>query len=127
MNKAEIKILIALCYFFLLGTFMLSAIIVPATQYSQYIAAVSNYFLCESTGVYPNKKVCERNFEKYDGRMQFVIGLFFLGMFPIVNLLYVLNVQEIKKIISRPLKRRRTQLSLTQLSLRTAISTETLQ
>ena len=59
--------------------------------------------------------------------MQFVIGLFFLGMFPIVNLLYVLNVQEIKKIISRPLKRRRTQLSLTQLSLRTAISTETLQ
>ena len=125
-NKAEIKILIALCYHFLLGIFLFAAITVPATNYSQYIAAVSNYFLCESTGVNSSKNACERNFEKFDGRILFVIALFFLEMFPIVNLLYVLNVEEIKNIISRPLKRRRTQLSLTQLNLRAASSTEML-
>ena len=126
-NKAEIKVLFALCYYFLLGTFMFGAIIAPATNYSKYITAVSDYFQCESTGVYPNKTVCERNFEKFDGRILLTTGLCFLGMLPIVNLLYVWNIQAIKKILSRPLKRRRTQLSLTQLSLRTTISTETLK
>ena len=112
---------------------MLGAIIVPATNYSKYITAVSDYFQCESTGVYPNKTVCERNFEKFDSRILFTTGFFFLGMFPIVNLVYVLNVQEIKKIFSRRLKRHRTQLSLvtqlslTQLDLRAASCIETLK
>ena len=133
MNKAEIKILFAFCYYFLLGAFMLGAIIVPATNYSKYITAVSNYFLCESTGVDPNKEVCERNFEKFDSRILFTTGLFFLGMFPFINLLYVWNIRDIKKLLSRPLERRRTQLSLVtqlslpQISLGAAISIETLK
>ena len=56
---------------------MLAAIIVPATNYSKYITALSDYFQCESTGVYPNKKNCERNFEKFDGRIIFTTALFF--------------------------------------------------
>ncbi len=126
MNKPEIKILLALCYYIFLGAFILAALTVPASNYSQYVKAVSDYFHCESTGFNPNKKVCERNFEEFDGRTVFTIGLCFLGMFPIFNLLYILNVQEIKKILSRPLERRRTQHSLTQLNFRVASSAETL-
>ncbi len=129
-NKPEIKILIILCYYFLVGAFMLSGVIVPAVNYLQFIAAASNYFLCESTGVDPNKNACERSFEKYDSRIVFTTCLFLIGVLPIVDLLFVLNVQETKKILSRPLERRRTQHSLTHLSqicLRVTSSTETLR
>ena len=131
MNMAEIKILIALCYYFLLGAFILAAITIPASNHSNFIADILEYFLCESTGTNPNKKVCERKFEKFDSRMVILATFLIVGMFPIVNLLYVLNVQEIKKILSRRrLKKRRTQLtrttqtSLSQFSVRAASSTE---
>ena len=113
MNMAEIKILIALCYYFLLTAFLLAAITIPATNYPNFMADISEYFLCESTGTNPNKKVCERNFERFDSRMVLIASILIVGMFPIVNLIYVLNVQEIKKILSRRLNKRRAQLSLT--------------
>ncbi len=126
MNKAEIRILIALCYYFLLGFFMLTAITIPATNRPSFIADISDYFLCESTGADSNKDVCARNFERFNSRMVLIAALLIVGMFPVVNLIYVLNVQEIKKILSRRLKKRHTQQSLKQISLRTS-STEILK
>ena len=106
---------------------MATAVTIPASKYSQFITAISDYFLCESTGTNPNKTVCERNFERLDSRMVFITALLIVGMFPIVNLVYVLNVQEIKKILSRRLKRRHAQICLTPISLRAANSTEMLK
>ena len=110
-NAAEIKILIALTYYFLLGAFITAAVTIPAYGFSQFNTDISNYFLCESSGTNPNK-VCDREFERFNSRMVFITALLIVGMFPIVNLVYVLNVQELKKILSRRLKRHRTQISL---------------
>lgn len=95
---------------------MLAAITIPTADFSQFTTAVSDYYLCESTG---SNAVCARNFERFNSRMVLIAALLIVGMFPVVNLIYVLNVQEIKKILSRRLKKRRTQQTLNQISLRT--------
>ena len=43
---------------------------------------------------------CERSFERVNGEVFIVISYVFLGLYPVVNLVYVVNVMELKNSCS---------------------------
>ena len=62
------------------------------------LTEINDYFKCESTGMRPGKECKRSNFENIDPTaialtMANVIG----AGFPIVNLLYVVNVRELRE------------------------------
>ena len=64
-----------------------------------FIIQLKAYFLCESMGVPGNN--CERSFGRFNSKVSLVISYLFLGLYPIINLIYVVNVKELKNSCSR--------------------------
>ena len=58
------------------------------------------YFSCEATGIVPGR-VCERIFQMLSTEIPVNLALVLLGLFPVVNLIYVLNLTKIKRWLSR--------------------------
>lgn len=96
MNAAKIKLLIVFVYFFITSIFSLVAYTAVAKQSNDFRTKLALYFRCEALGVQPNG-VCDKEFGRIGGEILVAMIYIFLGLYPTVNLVYIVNVQEVKK------------------------------
>ena len=99
MSTAELKILITFLYYmFCLGSVL--AISSVGTVGPRFTNELLRYFSCEATGIMPGK-VCERRFQRLEIEIPVNLVLVLLGLYPAVNLVYILNLTKTKRWISR--------------------------
>jgi len=99
VGAAERKILIIFCYYVLLGVIALTSFTVFTRNGALFGDAVADYWQCEITGVDPENS-CDRlkdSFEAltYPGLTS--VSYILLGIFPAVNLIFAVNIKEIKQ------------------------------
>jgi len=99
VGAAERKILIIFCYYVLLGVIALTTFTVTTRNATLLADTVADYWQCEIAGVDPENS-CDKLrdlFEAltYPGLTS--ISSFLLGIFPAVNLIFAVNIEEIKQ------------------------------
>lgn len=98
--RPEIKISVILIYFSLfLGTSQ-TALTFVIRNIPSYVSELETYFLCESSGQLPGK-VCERSFQRLGWEIVIVIAYIILGCYPVVQLIYVVNMKDLKQELTR--------------------------
>ena len=106
-GTAERKILIVFIYYVLLAAISLVAFSLSIKSIDQFIAEVLKYFKCESRGVDPDNH-CDKYINSYLKHRQVALismSHILLGLYPVVNLVYVVNIRELKKLIKKWLLR----------------------
>ena len=99
VGAAERKILIIFCYYVLLGVIALTTFTLTTRNGALAADAVADYWQCEIAGVDPENP-CDRlrdSFEALTYPRLTSISYFLLGIFPAVNLIFVVNIAEIKQ------------------------------
>lgn len=97
MNKSELKILILLIYFSILLAGIITSFTLRLTGINSLITDVGTYFSCEARGNVPGQEACDRSFERLGSEILSVFSYLLIGFYPIVSLIYVVNVQELKQ------------------------------
>ena len=100
MSTAELKILITFIYYALINGSLL-AFSAVGNLGGGFFEELFIYLSCESTGIMLGKVRCERAFQRLELKIPLTAGLILVGLYPIVNLLYVLNIKEVKRWLSR--------------------------
>ena len=100
MSMAEVKIVILFVYFSIFLASILVTFTVRLHGIDTLIKEIRQYFVCEATGIMPGK-VCDRSFERLETEVISIITFTLIGFYPIVSLIYVVNIQELKKKVSR--------------------------
>ena len=96
LHSPELKVLTISCYYVLFAVFIMTTFTITNVQNQmQFISDITEYFACEATGT---GKECDRPFAQLSGEIFTVLSLILIGLFPIVNLAYVVNIQELKQI-----------------------------
>ena len=99
IGTAERKILIIFCYYVLLVTIALTAFTVITRSIGQFAAAVADYWRCELTGVDPENP-CDgliASFRQYTNPVLTSFSYILWGLFPTVNLVFAVNISELKQ------------------------------
>ena len=60
---------------------------------------IGEYFACEETGAIPGKD-CSKPLDRLGGMVSYTIARCLWGLYPLVNLIYVVNVKELKQKFS---------------------------
>ena len=102
------------------------AFTIAARNAELFAARLTNYFSCEQSGHDPNNPCDRKSFSEISHPDLAVTALVLLGIFPVVNLVYAINIKELKekfssclgkkKIASRGTKR--TFLFLSSVSIK---------
>ena len=100
MGTAELKILIVFLYSVAFAVISLVAFTFGARGYPQFLEEIRAYFVCESAGI-NSGQVCDRSFERLSTEILLDAGLIFVGLYPLVYLVYVINVRELKQMFRR--------------------------
>ena len=99
ISTTEVKVLIVFFYFFIFGVFSLTFFtILTSKDVTVFISELTMYFACESQGVQPGR-TCERNFNRMGDEIGMMVTYILLGFYPLVNLTYVANFEEIKTFV----------------------------
>ena len=95
----ERKILISLCYYVVLTVFVLTSFTLSIRNIEPFSKERRGHFACEQLGQDPeNPMLCDRQrFRRLAYPKVTAVAFVLLGLFPVVNLVYVLNVKELKK------------------------------
>ena len=99
VGAAEHKILIILCYYVLLGVIALTAFTIFTRNSRLSADSVAEYWQCEIAGVNPENS-CDRlrdSFQQLSYPGLTAVTIVLLGLFPAVNLMYAVNIKEIKQ------------------------------
>ena len=101
IGTAERKILIIFCYYIVLGTFALITFTLATKNGDRFSSEVVGYFTCELRGI-DSDKPCDRSrFEALSHPVLNCISFILLGIFPGINLIFVVNVEELKRWCGR--------------------------
>ena len=103
-NSGELKVLTVFCYYSIFTIFLLASTTVRVIVNPEYIARLLDYFFCEAT---PGN-ICERGFGIFGANLLLNITFFLTGFYPIVSLVYVLNVHDVKQKFSGTRRNRAT-------------------
>ena len=103
-NSGELKVLTVFCYFSILTVILLANTTVRAIVNPEYFARLFDYFLCEAT---PGN-ICERAFQIFGANLLLNVTYILISFYPIVSLVYVLNVQDIRQKFSGSCRHRAT-------------------
>ena len=95
----ERKILISLCYYVVLTVFVLTSFTLSVRNIEPFSKELRGHFACEQLGQDPeNPMLCDRQrFRRLAYPEVTAVAFVLLGLFPVVNLVYVLNVKELKE------------------------------
>ena len=99
ISIAERKVLIVFCYFVLLVVVALTALASLTRISGQYSITLLEYWQCEATGFDPEKQ-CDRLYALFEEpgppALIAISNLLYL-ILPLVNLVFVINVTELKQ------------------------------
>ena len=94
---AERKILIVLCYYVVVASVSLTQYTVVVRNLDAFETQLEEYFICELSGYDPNNP-CDRNkFRQLSSPGVTATTFVLLGLFPLFNLIYALNYEELMK------------------------------
>ena len=102
-NAAEMKILIIFIYFSVFFGSILITFTITLHGFENRISGIGKYFTCESIGI--QEEACIRSFEKIKSEVSAIITYALIGLYPLVSLIYVVNIQELRQKYSWLLKR----------------------
>ena len=90
----ERKILFTLCYYVFMTVFALTRFTIIVRNSGFVMSAITEHFLCQAQGRNPD---CDRNaFRQYSFPYMSAISLALIAFFPAINLVYAVNVRELK-------------------------------
>ena len=97
LHSSEIKVLVISIYYAITILVIVTTATVHKIQdLEQLTNDITNYFMCEATGTL---RECDKPTVDLYRRIISLISFTLIGLFPIVNLIYVLNIRELKKKI----------------------------
>ena len=92
---AEVRILIVFCYYAILGVCALTSLNVSSRQLQEFSSELDAYF-CERGGIGNN---CDRSgFESLSNPALVTIGYILVGIYPAINLVYVIHFADLKSL-----------------------------
>ena len=90
------KILILFCYFFAMMALNIITLAYGGAQSDLIDESITDYLTCESIGVRPGLKCDRGKLEEVDIVILVCLSAFLLGLLPVVSLVYIVNVKELK-------------------------------
>lgn len=93
ISTAERKILIVLCYYVFVAVFSLIAFTIATRNNTAQTRELTKYFLCEQSN--PSTPCDRGSYERLAYPEITTISYVLLGLFPVVNLVYVTNFKEV--------------------------------
>ena len=106
-----------------------TALTIGARNAELFEARLENYFFCELSGHDPNNPCDRKSFSEISYPDLTVLAFALLGIFPVVNMVYAVNIKELKEkfrncsgkaeVVSRRTKKTFTSLSLVSIKLDT--------
>lgn len=130
IGAAERKILIVFCYYVLLAVIALTAFTLSTKNFPKTIRLFAEYFNCERNGHNSSNPCSRSEFERLNNATLTSFSYILLGLFPIVNLIYAVNIQELKVYCRcfRNFKKAVSKISNNELSTTsTAVNSSTLK
>ena len=95
LYSAEVKLVIISCYYVVFSVFIVTTFTITHVRNDmQFVSDITDYFVCESTGA---GNECDRSFAQLSGEIFTVLTFIILGLYPIANLAYVVNIRELKE------------------------------
>lgn len=120
IGTAERKILIVFVYYIILVVIALTAFTLTIRDEEEFSSAVLRYFECESKGVDPDNPCDPSSYIKLLHIALTSLSYILLGLFPMVNFIFVISVRELKQYMRKQcpflFKRPRRKASKFQLS-----------
>lgn len=95
---AEAKVLVVIVYYMILGVVVLTIFTNSITDLGDLTTATREYFRCEGPGT-GNATACESERKEVERMVNIVpttIAFVLLGLYPVFNLVYTVNVKELK-------------------------------
>lgn len=109
-HTSELKVVVISCYYLIFAVFVVTTFtITNVQQQEKFISDALIYFTCEANGI---RNQCDRSFTELSGEIFTILSLILVGLFPIANLAYVLNIQELKQQILKYHPKYKQQQSL---------------
>ena len=95
VGTAERKLLIIFCYYVVLGVIALTTFTVTTRNVELFTEELGQYFLCEAVGP---EDPCDRSgFEELTHPELVAVSYVLLGIFPVFNVVFAVNVNELKQ------------------------------
>lgn len=109
LHSGEVKVLIISCYFTVFSVFIVTTFTLHKLQnLEQLLNDITNYFVCEATGTLRD---CDKPSVELHRRIVSIVTFVLIGLFPIVNMVYVLNIRELKQKISKCFPKSKRQIT----------------
>ena len=97
IGTAERKLLIVFVYYVVLAVIALTTFTLTSQDRERFTSALLYYFECESKGVDPNNPCDPNIYMKLEHVALGSLSYILLGLFPMVNLIFVISVQYLQK------------------------------
>ena len=113
IGTAERKILITFCYYVLLAVVDLTSFTIATRNSELFVEELFNYFTCEQNGNNPNSPCDTNNFRRLSTPWLTIVSLFLINLVPVVHLVYVVKINELKKKFMNCVKMKKPKPSAT--------------
>lgn len=97
IGTAERKVLIVFCYYMVLAVVALTTFTISTRNDEVAIRIIAKHFICEQSGFDPEGSCDRSRVEEQGNPVWTTMSYILLGIFPIVNLIYAVNIQELKE------------------------------
>ena len=97
ISTAERKLLIVFCYYVLLAVISLSSFTTSTRNIPERTRTALSYFSCEQGGHDPEAPCSRAEMESKNNSVVGTLTFVVMGLFPVVNLVYAVNIQELKE------------------------------
>ena len=105
ISAAERKILIVFVYYVIITFFILLGLALNVRYRENFLSEIVSYFRCESKGVDPDNPCDASGFMNHVTLTMTSIVYVLLGLFPLVNFLFIVNVRLLKQHLEKWLPR----------------------
>ena len=97
IGTAQRKLLIILCYYVLLAMVALTGVSIPLRNAEQLTNVLTEYWQCEAAGIDPENPCNRASVEQQSNPALITISYVLLWIFPAVNLIFAINIREIRQ------------------------------
>jgi len=108
LGTAEKKLLVVFIYYAVLSIIVLTAFTLITRNINNFTTGLQIYFFCEQGGFDPDN-LCSRDYLKNSYPSLVTLSYVLVAFFPIVNFIYVVNLEElndfIKKLLPKSMKK----------------------
>ena len=100
LGTAEKKLLIVFSYYILLSSIALTSFTLTMRNAENLARGIQVYFFCQQGGFDPEDQ-CTRDYMKYSRPFLTTMAYALLGLFPVVNLIYAINLKDLKAALHK--------------------------